>query len=295
MTACARKRAVLCLCLIITASSPFAAFGGEAVFNTDRPFPSLYPGRLFRDAIEAASATPSAAGGRVTGLIVPHHLLAADLVAKGFALVREGEYDRIVILTPDHYRRGRTLFSVPGRDFMTPLGDVPLDREGAEQLKQSALVSESNLFSHEHGVQVLLPFVARHFLGVPVLPVAIGIRSGREEWRAMAYALASISGGRALIIQSTDFSHYLGREETALHDDESQAVIMSRDPELALALRQPSHIDSRGALYIQMTLQRELGASPMIAARSSSFDYDAEEAKKSGGTSYFVVVYRMRE
>ena len=72
-------------------------------------------------------------------------------------------------------------------------------------------------------------------------------------------------------------------------------AVLSRDPELALALRQPSHIDSRGALYIQMTLQRALGASPLIAARSYSFDYDAEEAEKSGGTSYFVVVYRMRE
>lgn len=268
---------------------------GEAASSRawDRPFPPLYPGSLFEEAIESASATP--VEGRVTGLIVPHHLLAADLIAAGFATIGERDFGRVIILCPDHYHRGRTFFSVPGRDFLTALGPVPLDRDGAERLKILSCASESNLFSHEHGVQALLPFVARYFPGVPVLPVAIGIRSGAGEWRELAAALAPLSGEEALVIQSTDFSHYLNREETEAHDSESEAVIMSCDPEQALSLRQPSHIDSRGALYVQMTLQRKLGAEPVIAAYASSFDYDEQEAEKSGGTSYFVVVYRRRE
>jgi len=278
------RRVFLCVLLLLSASASRVE---------GRPFPPLYPGPLFERAIESASAMP--AEGRVTGLITPHHLLAADLIAAGFAMIKERDLDRIIILTPDHYHRGRTIFSVPGRDFLTALGPVPLDREGVERLKKLILVGESNLFSHEHGVQALLPFVARLFPGVPVLPVAIGTRSGPEDWRELGAALAPLAGEGALVVQSTDFSHYLDRDRTAACDAESAAVIASGDPERVLSLRQPSHIDSRGALYVQMTLQRELGAEPSTAAHASSFDYDEQEAEKSGGTSYFVVAYRLRD
>ncbi|PKQ04025.1 MAG: AmmeMemoRadiSam system protein B [Alphaproteobacteria bacterium HGW-Alphaproteobacteria-10] len=256
----------------------------------ERPFPAAYPGGLFLDAMEAAESR-APASGRVSGLVLPHHLLAADLIAKGFAHVREGGYRRIVIFSPDHFSRGKTSFSVPGRDFLTSLGPVPLDREGAAALLRSELVSESSLFSHEHGVQALLPFIARHFPGAFVLPVAIGKRSTPEEWRALAELLAPHLGDDTLIVQSTDFSHYLDREETSKRDAESLAVLLSGDPERAVSLRQPAHIDSRGALFVQMTLQKSMGATPVLLAHASSFEYNSAEAEKTGGTSYITAIY----
>jgi len=214
------------------------------------------------------------------------------MIAAGFAHVREGAYRRIVILSPDHFSRGKTPFSVPGRDFLTSLGPVPLDREGVAALLRSELVSESSLFSHEHGVQALLPFIAHHFPGAFVLPVAIGKLSTPAEWGRLAEILAPLLGDDVLIVQSTDFSHYLDREETAKHDAESLAVLLSGEPERAVHLRQPVHIDSRGALYVQMTLQKSLGATPVLLAHASSFEYDAAEAAKAGGTSYIVLAYR---
>ncbi len=291
MTACVRRLAVLCICLCFAASPLFSEEPPHLQKLRERPFPAAYPGGLFAASIEAAGAVPPASG-RVAGLILPHHLLAADLIAAGFAHVREGAYRRIVILSPDHFSRGKTPFSVPGRDFLTSLGPVPLDREGAAALLRSELVSESNLFSHEHGVQALLPFIAHHFPGAFVLPVVIGKRSTPEEWKTLAELLSPLPGDDVLIVQSTDFSHYLDREETAKHDAESLAVLLSGDPERAVHLRQPVHIDSRGALYVQMTLQKSLGATPVLLAHASSFEYDAAEAEKAGGTSYIVLAYR---
>ncbi len=290
MTACARRFAALCICLFFAAAPLFAEEPPHLRNLRERPFPAAYPGGLFAASIEAAGAVPSASG-RVSGLILPHHLLAADLIAKGFAHVREGGYRRIVILSPDHFSRGITSFSVPARDFLTPLGTVLLDREGAAALLRNGLVFESSLFSHEHGVQALLPFIAHHFPGAFVLPVAIGKRSTSEEWGSLAELLAPLLDDDTLIVQSTDFSHYLDREATAEHDAESLAVIISCDPERAIPLRQPGHIDSRGALFVQMTLQRSLGVRPSVVAHSSSFEYNPIEAEKSGGTSYFVIVY----
>lgn len=259
-------------------------------FERHGPFPSAYPGSLFIAALEAA-ASIDPLPYTVSGLILPHHLLAADLIAQGFACARKGGYRRVVVLTPDHFNRGRTPFSVPGRDFLTSLGTALLDREGAAALLRNDMVSESNLFSHEHGVQALLPFIVHHFPDALVLPVAIGRDSQPDEWRALSRSLESLVGTGTLIVQSTDFSHYLNKEETARRDAESIAVLLSHAPERTLSLHQPDNIDSKGALFVQMTLQKALGASPVLLAHSSSFEYNAAEAEKSGGTSYITAAY----
>lgn len=260
----------------------------------EHPFPCAYPGSLFTAAIKAA-ASIEPLPYTISGLILPHHLLAVDLIARAFASARKGEYRRVVILTPDHFNRGRTPFSVPGRDFLTSLGTALLDREAAAALLRNDMVSESNLFSHEHGVQALLPFIVHHFPDALLLPVAIGRDSQPDEWRRLSRSLEPLLDAETLLIQSTDFSHYLDREETARRDSESLAVLLSHAPERVLSLRQPQNIDSKGAFFIQMTLQKSFGAAPVLLAHFSSFDYNAAEAEKTGGTSYITAAYRRRD
>ena len=290
MTVCARRFILACICFLV-AVAPLSA-GELQRFERlrEHPFPCGYPGSLFTASIKAA-ASIEPLPYTLSGLILPHHLLAADLIARAFACARKGEYRRVVILTPDHFNRGRTPFSVPGRDFLTSLGTVLLDREGAAALLRNNMVSESNLFSHEHGVQALLPFLVHHFPDALMLPVAIGRDSSPDEWRGLSRSLEPLVDAGTLLIQSTDFSHYLDREETARRDAESIAVLLSDAPERALFLHQPENIDSRGALFVQMTLQKSLGAAPVLLAHSSSFEYNAVEAEKTGGTSYITAAY----
>ena len=294
MTVCVRRLFLACICFLVVVAPLYA--GGQQRFDQRRehPFPCAYPGSLFTAAIEAA-ASVEPLQYTVSGLILPHHLLAADLIARAFACARKGGYRRVVLLTPDHFNRGRTPFSVPGRDFLTSLGTALLDRDGAAALLRNDMVSESNLFSHEHGVHALLPFIVHHFPDALVLPVAIGRDSYPDEWSALSRSLEPFVDAGTLIIQSTDFSHYLDREETARRDAESIAVLFSDAPELVLFLHQPDNIDSRGALFVQMTLQKSLGAAPVLLAHFSSFEYNAAEAEKTGGTSYITTAYSRPE
>ena len=67
-------------------------------------FPPFYPeAQPFRSAIGLTQSTPLP--HRITGLTVPHHLLAADLIAGAFALASGQDYRRIIILSPDHFQR----------------------------------------------------------------------------------------------------------------------------------------------------------------------------------------------
>jgi poly-gamma-glutamate synthesis protein (capsule biosynthesis protein) len=261
--------------------------------ETPPPFPRFYQDAgLFRRAMAKASGTASLKE-RVSGLTLPHHLAAADLMARGLASVRGKKYDRIIILSTDHYKRGKTHFSVPVRDFMTCLGTIRTDREGVAELLRNPLVSASNLFSHEHGVQALLPFIASMLPDTPVLPVTVGIYAKQGDWDSLAESLRPLLTGDTLLVQSTDFSHYLPWREAMAKDAETLRVIASGREELVLSLDQPAHLDSRAAQYLQMKLQRErYAAFPLVTANHNVCEFLPPDSQCGRNTtSYIVQVY----
>ncbi|MDP1648858.1 MAG: AmmeMemoRadiSam system protein B [Rubrivivax sp.] len=174
-----------------------------------------------------AAARPVDLGGAaVTGLVLPHHRVASDLIASGMVTAAQGPRpERIVMLTPDHFKRSPRAFATTLRDFDTAFGVVPVDRAAARALQASSAVASSILFEREHGIGELLPYVSRLFPGVPVLPVAIAIRSTRAQWDRLVDRLAPLVTPRTLIIQSTDFSRYLPREPAARRDQQMLNVI----------------------------------------------------------------------
>ncbi|HET7717391.1 MAG TPA: AmmeMemoRadiSam system protein B [Bauldia sp.] len=228
---------------------------------------------------------------KVSGLAVPHHLVAADLIARAFLTARNNRYDRIVVLTPDHFKRSRLPFATTRRPFATVFGQVSNDTAAVDTLLlHRSLVEDSDLFVREHGIGALLPYVARFFPGTPIVPIAIAIGSTRPEWEALIDALEPIITERTLILQSTDFSHYLPLPEAILRDQETLNVIAAGDVDAVAKLHQPQHLDSRGAQYIQMRLQAEhFGAVPVVIANSNMQFYLGREVDET--TSYIVQVY----
>ena len=221
---------------------------------------------------------------------MPHHLLAADLIAGAFALASGQDYRRIIILSPDHFQRSSTPFAVAIRNFQTVMGEVPIDAAAVDRLRENPLVSASNLFSHEHGVRALLPFVAHYFPGVRVVAVALHRDSQPSQWDSLAQTLAPLLTSDTLVIQSTDFSHYLPWSQARAYDQETLRVLSVGDPDAVVGLKQPQHLDSRGAQYLQLRLQKQVyQARPAVVASRNSQEYTAHPLDST--TSYLVQVY----
>jgi poly-gamma-glutamate synthesis protein (capsule biosynthesis protein) len=279
-----RRLAFLALILLLVApcSSTDQPPGKEA-------FPPLFPDpELFLAAIGQCRVQPLPQ--KISGLTVPHHLLAADLMAGAFARVQGQHYRRIIILSPDHFSRSRSPFAVTRRDFETALGRLAVDRPAVTRLLANPLVTESSLFSHEHGVQALLPFIAHYCPGALIVPIAIRHSSQPADWEALAQSLASLLGPDTLLVQSTDFSHYLSPQEARRRDQETLRVLSGGDPREILSLREPDHLDSRGCQYLQLLLQRQVfGAGPTVIANRNSQEYTTEPVAKT--TSYIVQLY----
>lgn len=253
------------------------------------PFPALYPDPALFTAALARYAKPPLPQ-RVTGLTVPHHLLAMDLLAGAFSRLREKDYRRIVILCPDHYTRSQTPFAVAGRDFATCLGPVAVDTETVAALLACPLVTVSNLFSQEHGVHALTPFLARLFPRARLVAVAIRKTATPAQWDRLAEALVPLLDDKTLLVQSTDFSHYLTPAQAAAKDQETLRRLADSDPAGLVGLNQPGHVDCRGALYLQRRLQQAVyRATPTTVANRNSQAYAREPVTKS--TSYMVQYY----
>ncbi|SER06065.1 AmmeMemoRadiSam system protein B [Thalassovita taeanensis] len=276
----------LCAALAVV----WAGVAAAACPQGDAAFAAFYPdAALFRQGL-ALGEGAAPAEGPVTGVIVPHHLEMPELIAGGLRMAAGRQPDRIVILFPDHFFRLKAPFGTTQRGFDTVLGPVPTDAAAAGRLAQSPLVEETCLFDREHGVRAVLPFVAQIFPGVEVVPVAVAISSDRREWDAMADLLAPLLGPDSLLIQATDFSHYLPHHEARLRDQQVLNLLAAGDVGAVAGLVQPDHVDSVGAMYLTMVLQQRLfGAVPVVVANRNLQELYGRFIAET--TSYVVAVF----
>ena len=277
--------AALLLLLVSTPAFAAACPQGEARFGT-----GFYPGPyLFETAIRAEEAYPQSRV-RLSGITVPHHLVAPRLIARGFRAASGFDYDRVILLSPDHFHRiGNAAFATTRRGFDTVLGPVDIDGAAVAGLLAAGAV-ESCLFSDDHGVLALLPFLRHAFPDAKLVPVSISIRSKRADWDALVSMLAPLVGERTLIVQSTDFSHYHPHGRALMFDRQTLNLIAEGSLDGLVGLNQPDHLDSMGSLYVQMRLQRELhGAAPVVLASENQQEHTRTRLDET--TSYMLIAF----
>jgi len=262
-----------------------ALCGGAAADETNPFLPVQDPAPILAAiAKETPTFTPPAG---VTGITVPHHLLAADLIARGFWAASAGHYTRIILISPDHFRKVTKPFGTTREALRTVFGTVASDRAGVDTVAaDTALVEVLPAVDYEHGLMAEAPFIKHFFPDAEVIPVLGSINATEADWHAMAEALRPLVTPETLIVQSTDFSHYRPLPEAILRDQESIAAIDAEDADGIAPLLQPSHMDSKAAMWLQMTLQREVfRATPVVLANGNSTDYGSGP----GSTTSYVV------
>jgi AmmeMemoRadiSam system protein B len=276
--------------LLIIVAACLATVKGEAAGDDRSPFAAIYPDqRVFLDAI-ARERPRAVADLPVTGISVPHHLLAADLMARGFWAAAGNRYERIVILSPDHFNRSRRPLATTRRNFDTAFELLENDRAASGTLLEaSELFDDSDLFEKEHGIAALLPFVKYFFAGARIVPIVISNSATRADWDKALPLIEKLVGPRVLVIQSTDYSHYLPLNVAVQRDQETLNIIAAGDVGGIERLGQPIHMDSKAAQYLQMRLQNAvLGSHPVVVGNRNSHAYSASAF---GTTSYIVTVY----
>src|SRR5205807_581202 len=131
-----------------------------------------------------------------------------------------------------HFKRSTLAFATTRRSFETVFGTLDASQADIQLLLQSeGLIAESDLFASEHGIGAILPFIKHYLPPAHIVPIAVSLRSTKADWDAMATVLKRIAGPGTLVVQSTDFSHYLPLQEAVQRDQEVLNIIAADDVE----------------------------------------------------------------
>ncbi|GAB4166454.1 MAG: AmmeMemoRadiSam system protein B [Rhodocyclaceae bacterium] len=169
-----------------------------------------------REAVDAfldTAATPRAKAP--VALIVPHagYVYSGPVAASAYALLRNsGErYARVAVFGPSHRVFLRGLAAPRADVFVTPLGEIPVDREGVAAVARLHGVSESeHAHALEHSLEVQLPFLQRVLGSFSLVPFVVGDAAPEDVARVIE-TLAE--DARTLVVISSDLSHYHGYDE----------------------------------------------------------------------------------
>ena len=201
-----------------------------------------YPGSagaLTRDLDEYLERAGRGVAGDVRAIIAPHAglMFSGPVAAWAYKAAAAGDYDVAVLVGPSHYVGFEGVSVWPSGAFGSPLGPAPVDTEVAAALLASPLALDlPDAHGREHSLEMHLPFVRRLFPKLPIVPVVIGYQT-RDTIEALGSLLAaSVRGRRALLVASTDLSHYFEASVAERLDSRVQALVDAFDVEGLLAL-----------------------------------------------------------
>lgn len=174
--------------------------------------------------------------GKITAVLVPHagYEFSGKMAGLAYSFIDES-YDTVVILAAGHTEGVRGAALLASDFYETPLGRVLPDRELAAALIKASPLFEDRPSAHarEHAVEVQLPFLQRK-LKKPFKLLAAVLNTGElKDLKTIGAALAAaLKGKKALLVISTDFSHYPRASDAAAADGAMGLAIGSMDPEL---------------------------------------------------------------
>src|SRR3954463_6365053 len=162
--------------------------------------------------LAAADASAADIGGELVGVIAPHAGLrfSGPVAAHAYRLLRRRAFDVAVLVGPSHYVGFDGVSVVPSGGVETPFGVVPIDADCARAIADASPIVLDHPAAHtrEHSLEMQLPFLARVAPGMPIVPLVMGIQTPPTATALGAALAAALDGRNALLVASTDLSHF---------------------------------------------------------------------------------------
>jgi AmmeMemoRadiSam system protein B len=176
---------------------------------------SWYPGsaRALTAAVDRyLAAAPEDVAGDLVALVAPHAglMYSGPVAAHAYRLLRDRRFDVVVLVGPSHFVGFQGVAVHRSGGFETPAGVAWIDEDcaGAIAAATSVVCEHASAHVREHSLEMQLPFVQRLAPEAKIVPLVMGYQTA-ETARSLGEALAvALAGRRALLVASTDLSHY---------------------------------------------------------------------------------------
>jgi AmmeMemoRadiSam system protein B len=207
--------------------------------------------------------------GDLVALIAPHAGLvySGPVAAHAYRLLAGRTFDVAVIVGPSHFVSFDGVAVHAAGGFNTPFGVVPVDADVAAALLDESPIVREHAQAHvrEHSIEMQLPFLRRVAPRTAIVPLVMG-RQTADTVRMLADALGRVlAGRRALLVASTDLSHY--------HD----ASVASRLD--AVVIDHLSRLDADGLQQsLEACPEHACGGGPAVAVMRAAIKLGARDA-----------------
>ncbi len=225
--------------------------------------------------------------------VVPHHLLAKEIVEDFFSYISSQEKPKtIVILSPDHFqsgilREGNTFITIALDSGEKEFNHLKIDTLlWGKLFKENEIIPNSSAVIAEHGVTVLLPYTKKYFPETNILPILIPADITKEQIEQLVKTIDENTLLDTIVVASVDFSHYLPSRAADFHDAKSIRVLLNFEEENFKNIE----VDCWQALYAaRLFAKLRQKEAPHIITHKNSVDFLNLELEET--TSYFSVVF----
>ncbi len=249
---------------------------GEKAQEKDVRNPMLagtwYPGNpeVLRQTITdyLSKANPSVAEGKVVMMIVPHagYAYSGQVAAYSYKLMQRTAPKLVFLIGPSHRVGFRGLSVSQYSGYKTPLGVAPVDQDLAKKLlsinPQMKWVPQAD--TQEHSLEIQIPFLQTVLKDFHIVPIIMG-EQDLETCTLLAKSVIQVlpDSEKAVILASTDLSHFHTDQQARALDGEFIKHVRERNPEaLAKAVASGScEACGAGPTIAAMLVARELGAN----------------------------------
>lgn len=205
--------------------------------------------------------------GEVLALIAPHagHLYSGAVAAHAFAALHGLAPELVAVLSPYHNYAPFPLITTKHQAYFTPLGNIEVDQAALAELQTHLNIPITAIANdREHSLEIELPFLQRvlknEFKLLPIMVRAQDVTIAQKLGHALAQTL---KGKNAIIVASTDLSHFYDQKTAGLLDAEMLRRFESFDPESIFEAEQTGKGFACGhaAVASMLYAAQELGAN----------------------------------
>ncbi|MCK5125583.1 MAG: AmmeMemoRadiSam system protein B [candidate division Zixibacteria bacterium] len=182
-----------------------------------------------------ANAPKKTLVGQVKALVVPHagYKYSGQIAANAYKQIEGEIYDVVVVIAPSHrFFRGVSVYS--GGGYQTPLGVVEIDRKLSGEIAQKHPGVFSSNVGHsgsggqgEHSLEVQLPFLQTVLGKFKLIAIMMGEQEESAIRATAEVVTAVLKDKNALIIASTDLSHFYPEKEANRLDKNFEKALTS--------------------------------------------------------------------
>lgn len=238
------------------------------------------------DYLRRAEGAPESG---VQAIIAPHAglMYSGPVAAHAYHAIERGGYDVVALVGPSHFTGFDGVAVWAAGAFETPLGPLAIDTACVDALEAASdvIVRRTDVHGREHSLEMQLPFLRYLLPEVPIVPLLMGYQTP-ETIDALAQALAaSLAGRRALLVASSDLSHYHDASVAWRMDSRVLDCIVRFDAAALLGEleREPTHACGGGPMVAVMQAAWALGArDAMILKYGDSGDVSGDKSAVVG-------------